>query len=75
VALASGIFSSSPKAPKGRCDDAAQYKMITENHGLCWIHEARHYKKLDPIIPQNIESLNKFQSENCRPFGALGEMV
>jgi hypothetical protein len=44
-------------------DDAAQYKQITKNHGLCWIHEARHYKKLDPVIPQNIDALKNFQIE------------
>lgn len=29
-------------------DDAPQYDNITEEHQLCWVHEARHYKKLKP---------------------------
>lgn len=42
------------------CDDAAEFKLITENISLCWIHEGRHYKKLPPIIPYNINRLNEF---------------
>ena len=30
------------------CDDAPQFKGILEHIGLCWIHEIRHYKKLEP---------------------------
>lgn len=29
-------------------DDAPQYDHITKEHQLCWVHEARHYKKLKP---------------------------
>jgi hypothetical protein len=28
------------------CDDAPQFKWLTEDIGLCWVHEGRHYKKL-----------------------------
>lgn len=30
------------------CDDAPQFNWVTEQLALCWIHEGRHYKKLDP---------------------------
>lgn len=33
------------------CDDAPQFKSITEEITLCWIHDGRHYKKLNPVIP------------------------
>ena len=33
------------------CDDAPQFKLITDDLALCWIHEGRHYKKLSPFIP------------------------
>jgi hypothetical protein len=34
------------------CDDAPQFKNITEFLELCWVHEGRHYKKLRPwLIP------------------------
>lgn len=30
-------------------DDAPQFKAITENLALCWVHEGRHYKKLKRV--------------------------
>jgi len=42
------------------CDDAPQFKLITENLGLCWVHDARHYKKLTPIIPFHKKELDMF---------------
>jgi hypothetical protein len=32
------------------CDDAPQFKWLTEDMALCWVHEGRHYKKLTPAI-------------------------
>jgi len=32
------------------CDDAKQFKRITEILALCWVHEGRHYKKLNPAF-------------------------
>jgi hypothetical protein len=29
-------------------DDAGQFSAVTDTHALCWIHDARHYKKLLP---------------------------
>ncbi len=43
-------------------DDAPQFKKITEEHGLCWVHEGRLYKKLNPVVPQNKEKLEAFLS-------------
>jgi hypothetical protein len=31
------------------CDDAPQFKQITQEIALCWVHEGRHYKKLTPL--------------------------
>ncbi|MFN0069893.1 MAG: transposase [Chloroflexota bacterium] len=28
------------------CDDAAAFRLVTDDLALCWIHEGRHYKKL-----------------------------
>lgn len=42
------------------CDDAPQFKLVTEELGLCWIHSGRHYKKLNPCIPQHQQALNDF---------------
>jgi hypothetical protein len=41
-------------------DDAAQYRLVTEEHALCWIHEGRHYKKLVAHVPLHRELLATF---------------
>jgi len=41
-------------------DDAPQYKHLTSEHGLCQVHEGRHFKKLNPVVPENIEILKNF---------------
>jgi len=28
------------------CDDAAAFRLVTDDLALCWVHEGRHYKKL-----------------------------
>ena len=42
------------------CDDAPQFKQITEIIALCWVHAARHYKKLHPIIPEHKQLTDDF---------------
>jgi len=42
------------------CDDAPQFKNITEALGLCWVHEGRHYKKLNPVVMMHREILSNF---------------
>jgi hypothetical protein len=41
-------------------DDAPQFKAITEERGLCWIHEGRHYKKMRPLLSLNQKKLDQF---------------
>lgn len=41
-------------------DDAPQFKLITDELALCWIHEGRHYKRLTPVLPTNQDTLNAF---------------
>ena len=45
------------------CDDAPQFKLLTDSLALCWVHEGRHYKKLTPFIPCHQEILDKFLTE------------
>ncbi|MBV6340877.1 virulence factor SrfC family protein [Candidatus Magnetobacterium casense] len=45
------------------CDDAPQFKLITDKIALCWIHEGRHYKKLAPVMPHNRQALDTFLKE------------
>ncbi len=42
------------------CDDAPQFTWLTEELALCWIHEARHYKKLVPTYPPFQKTLAGF---------------
>ena len=42
------------------CDDAPQFKRLTEELTLCWIHDGRHYKKLNPVVPLHKTLLDKF---------------
>jgi len=45
------------------CDDAPQFKLITDDLALCWVHEGRHYKKLSPVVACHQELLDKFLDE------------
>jgi len=42
------------------CDDAPQFKRLTPQLSLCWIHDGRHYKKLSPIVPLYQKELDEF---------------
>lgn len=52
---------SKKKIPILLTDGALQFRLITEYHALCWIHEGRHYRKLTPIIPIHYDILKTFQ--------------
>jgi len=45
------------------CDDAPQFKGILEQIGLCWVHEIRHYKKLEPTHIDFKETMKEFLDE------------
>lgn len=45
------------------CDDAPQFKLITDELALCWVHDGRHYKKLNPIVPAHREKLESFRHD------------
>lgn len=42
------------------CDDAPQFKLLTEELALCWVHEGRHYKKLNPLVAYHQKLLDNF---------------
>jgi len=59
-ALALAAYLADPDWPVVRtlvCDDAPQFRAITEELALCWIHEGRHFKKLTPYLPQHQTAL------------------
>ena len=45
------------------CDDAPQFKKVTHGRALCWVHEGRHIKKLQPFLPLDQERLEAFLTE------------
>ena len=40
-------------------DDAPQFRHLTKKQALCWVHEGRHYKKLQPQVAYHREILDK----------------
>jgi hypothetical protein len=53
------------------CDDAPQFKGITAQIALCWVHDARHYKKLSPVIGRHARQLEDFQTQYWDYYRAL----
>ncbi|QLE45359.1 hypothetical protein FD723_34245 (plasmid) [Nostoc sp. C052] len=52
--------SNTPVIKTLLCDDAPQFKLITNDLALCWIHEGRHYKKLSPFVACHRQILDDF---------------
>jgi peptidoglycan hydrolase-like protein with peptidoglycan-binding domain len=44
-------------------DDAPQFRFITRDHSLCWVHDGRHYKKLTPFVEYNQHLLADFRRQ------------
>ena len=42
------------------CDDAGQFKLLTDHLALCWIHAGRHYERLSPVAPRHARALDNF---------------
>lgn len=42
-------------------DDAPQFKLITDELSLCWVHDGRHYKRLRPVVPDHQKDLTAFR--------------
>jgi hypothetical protein len=62
-----------PVFPVLLSDNARQFKQITKEHALCWIHDARNYKKLHPIVPLYNEECEKFLNRYWNYYGKLLE--
>ncbi len=52
--------TSVPVIPLLVVDDAAQFNLLTDDLALCWIHEWRHYKKLEPRLAFHRWRLDRF---------------
>ena len=44
-------------------DDAPQFKLIALEQALCWVHDGRNYKKLQPVVPVHREKLDEFKGK------------
>ena len=53
------------------CDDAGQFKLLTDNLSLCWIHEGRHYEKLSPVVGRHADALDAFQERFWNYYASL----
>jgi len=45
------------------CDDAKQFKLVTDELALCWVHDGRHYQSLEPCVPQHRQLLEAFREK------------
>ena len=45
------------------CDDAKQFKLVTDELALCWIHDGRHYQSMEPCVPPHRELLEAFRGK------------
>lgn len=52
-----------PIVPLLISDDAPQFKFITDEQALCWVHEGRHYKKLTPFLDYHRHLLDDFRTQ------------
>lgn len=53
------------------CDDADQFKRVTEEVALCWVHDGRHYKKLAPEVAHNRQKLDDFMKRYWKYYHKL----
>lgn len=49
-------------------DDAGQFNYIFDDHGLCWIHELRHYKLIEALHEENKIKLKNFLESAWKLF-------
>ena len=52
-------------------DDAPQFNKLAYHHALCWIHEGRHYKKINPFSNMNGKILATFLEQFWNYYHAL----
>lgn len=52
-------------------DDAPQWTLLTAELALCWVHEGRHYTKLEPVVAHHRRLLKRFRARFWRYYHAL----
>ena len=65
-AMALAAYHAQSEVPVVRlllCDDAPQFPGLTQELALCWVHDARHYRKLQPHLPCFATILQAFEEK------------
>lgn len=52
-------------------DDATVYDHLSAGHGLCWVHDWRHYAKLRPVVASHLRALEEYRTEYWELYRAL----
>lgn len=55
------------------CDDAPQFKIITRQLALCWVHDGRYYKKISPYLICHQQLLDAFLDDYWNFYSLLLE--
>ena len=53
------------------CDDAPQFKGVTAELALCWVHAGRHFKKLTPLFAHHRALVEAFLTDFWAYYHAL----
>jgi len=53
------------------CDDASVFHWLTRAIQLCWVHDGRLYKKLEPVVALHREQLKDFRKKYWKYYHAL----
>jgi len=72
--LAFGYFfvqTQFPAPPIVLSDDAKEYILLALNHALCWVHDARYYNKLMPVVEFHRQKLEDFQKRYWEFYSQL----
>jgi hypothetical protein len=62
-----------PVVPALRCDDAPQFKLICKEMALCWVHDGRHHKKLNPVFKYNASKVTEFLKKYWQYYHQLAD--
>jgi hypothetical protein len=52
-------------------DDATVYDYLSDGHGLCWVHDWRHYAKLRPVVAGHLRALQEYRKDYWALYRAL----
>jgi Transposase IS66 family len=52
-------------------DDATVYDHLSNGHGLCWVHDWRHYAKLRPVVASHLRELQSYRTKYWELYRGL----